>query len=298
MLAVHLERCGVDFTWHDTLSPINAWSASTGAIYPGGSMKFGPDRQCWEVWQRWSQDGYFGDMLEAANYWFGQKHPPHGGKYGVVAEHAGMRRAAVPSYHLNAQRFVPWVRERFRAWERKPNEQGYLDLGAASIYLVSHGFGERFNRAYWGWTRLIELATEAELQQPWPRSAFYFRPNKFVMAYAYPVAGTNRWYAGSSLIMQRPGKLRDLDPYPKYEKWKAKFLQFTNGAATIVDEGIFLTGWRPAAAPADEVWLAEEHAGIYSLRPLWNSGIRHFPKQWAAVAKFLGLPEREWSGLA
>lgn len=295
MLALHLERCGVEFTWHDTLSPVNAWSASTGAIYPGGSTKFGPDWSCWQVWQRWHQEGLFGPWLEAANYWFGSKRPPHQGRYEVAAEHAGMRRAAVPSYHFNAQSFVPAMRQRFIKQQRLVDEQA----APGSIYIVTHGFGQRLHRAYWGWTRLIELDVDPELKSPWSRPCIYFRPNKFVMAYAYPVPNTNRWYAGSSLISQRLGAFRDLDPYPKYDRWKRLFLEFTSGAVRITDESIFLTGWRPAAAPTDGVWLAEHRPGWeYSLRPLWNSGIRHYPKQWAEVAKLLGLPSVEWEGLA
>lgn len=290
LLATLLEQCGVDFTWHDTRGKVNAWSASTGAIYPANSAKFGNDWACWQEWSAWHNRGYFGQHLERCHYWFSSKKPPHEGKYKIVAKHAGLNMAAVPSYHLDAQGFVHDLRARYKGYERKPEviEGKVFFPEGIDAYIITHGFGARLDRAYWGWTRHVELEMD-EAFHTQERAAFYFRPNKFVMAYAYPIAGTDRWYAGSSLHVQKPHALRDLDPRPKYERWKKQFLAITGNAVRIKAEHLFYTGWRPAAAHADQEWVREEAEGVYSLRPLWNSGIRHFPQQWFGLVERLGL---------
>jgi hypothetical protein len=157
-------------------------------------------------------------------------------------------------------------------------------------YIVTHGWGERLGHAYWGWTRLVELTVhpDAFLGVASHRPSFYFRPDRFSMAYAYPVPGTNWYYAGSNIIKQKIGKFKELDPVPKYERWKGIFEKHGEGFVTVGKEGPFLTGWRPAAREEDEAWVRIRGMKL-TLRPLWNSGIRHFPQQWSGVASCLGL---------
>lgn len=289
LLARKLAAAKVDFTWNDTDAPVTAWKASTGAIYPSGSTKFGPDQACWNVWSRWYRDNFLpADVLEPANYWFGHKKPPHEGRYDIVCrseENLGM--AMPPSFHINAQALVLQTRALFA--DRRASV-----AAPAEHHIVTHGFGQRMISTYWGWTRLVELRYD---QYPYgamgQRPSFYFRPNKLVMAYAYPCPGTPYWYAGSSIIYQKVAK--PLDIPPKYAKWKENFLRLSNGAVEVVGEGPMLEGWRPKSQ--DDRWVVKR-GNVITLRPLWNSGIRHFPYQWYQVSKLLGIRDHTYEDLA
>jgi len=299
LLAVFLELHDIEFTWHDTNAQKTAWKASTGGIYPGGSTKFGPDGPCYEVWQQWFlgallKEHPLADHLEECNFVFGHKScAPHKGKYPIIGptDH-GLRMAEPPSYHFNAQTFVPWVREHFTDRQvHASSGQHMMHDETTDFYIVSHGFGARFDGAYWGWNRLVELEYDSAVYgAQGRRPCFYFRPSKILMAYAYPVANTKWWYAGSSLLYQKKEKLKSYTTEPKYEKWKENFTRLAGGAITIVDEGPITEGWRPKAA--DEYWV-DRRSKIIRMRPLWNSGIRHFPKQLKGVLTHLGITRKD-----
>jgi hypothetical protein len=288
MLTTLLLRRGVspdDITWHDTRDPRVAWQASTGAIYPSGSEKFGPDEQCWQVWQDWHHEGLFGEHCERSTYVFGSKAPPHQGRYPLACrtQHS-LGIAGLPSFHLNAQTLVPAVRSRLHAQRVEVGEVLPQDV---DYYIIAHGWGQRLSYVYWGWTRLVTLTYDQQYATA-GRPCVYFRPNKVQMAYAYPVAGTKWWYAGSSIIKQRADARKSLAMEPKYAKWKELFEQLSGGAFRVAQEGPYMDGWRPATAPEDTSWLRRK-GNVLTVRPLWNSGIRHMPAQWAPIAKQLGL---------
>jgi hypothetical protein len=284
LLAWRLASLGVDFTWHDIELPTNAWRASTGAIYPGGSTKFGPDEQCYWAWAKWAERGVYTPWVEPATYVFATKNPPHQGRYAHQRSEHDLGLASLPSYHLNAQGLVESARLAFEDLRTigAPNAAG------PDFYIITHGFGMRLGYAYWGWTRFVELEYERDAGYDTNgRPCFYFRPDKFTMAYAYPVPNTRWWYAGSSIIKQRTGAMHELEVVSKYERWKRTFEELADGAARVREAGEFRQGWRPASR--DEDWMQRKD-NILSLRPLWNSGIRHFPRTWAQVARVLGLP--------
>jgi hypothetical protein len=286
LLAHRLHMYGVPFTWDDLEAERTAWKASTGAIYPATSTKFGPDKECWQVWKAWYEAGQFdrAHLEKSAGMIFATKNPPHEGKYGVDEFDFGIKRGQMESYHLNAQAFVPATRARFADRRVAPA----VGKANAKYHIVAHGWGERLAYAYWGWTRLVELEYPEQYDRNGTRPAFYFRPNKYVMAYAYPVAGTPWFYSGSSIIKQRLGAFKPLDMPTKYIRWASVFTELAQGQVRIVKEGNFIEGWRPAAAETDTSW-ARKRGRVITLRPLWNNGIRHFPRQWAGVAELLGL---------
>lgn len=283
LLAHRLHMYGVEFTWHDIDAPICAWKASTGAIYPADSTNHGPDRECWKVWKSWYEHGYFDakHLEKSSGLVFCTQNPPHKGEYDSTEVAGGLRLGLEPSFHFNAQRFVPCMRKQFA-------EQRLDEAPQGKPLIITHGFGQRLHHTYWGWTRLVELDYPDELQRDGLRPAFYLRPTRFEMAYAYPVAGTKWFYAGSNIIKQRKGKERQLEVQPKYDLWKSRFERFSGGRVKVTAESCFITGWRPAAAEEDTAWVRRKGL-VLTLRPLWNSGIRHFPAQWAAVANQLGL---------
>lgn len=285
LLAHFLDRAGYDFTWHDIGLPQTAWKASTGAIYPGGSEKFGDDARCLKQWDRWYREGIFDEtVLEPAFWWFNHKTaPPHEGRYkpSEPTEH-GLRRAPMNSYHFNAQEFVPRTKARFQDRRAPATEPG-------RVYVVTHGWSERQVHVYWGWTRLVELEYDPEVYGRQQRPSFYFREGRFIMAYAYPVAGTPYWYAGSNIIKQMSGRSRSLEIPPKYERWKANFERLGNGAVRVKAEADMIEGWRPCARDASWAKLGNAGAQV-TLRPLWNNGIRHFPQQLEHFCNVLLMP--------
>jgi hypothetical protein len=287
LLAVQLmDRMGhTNWSWHDIESHHTAWKASTGAIYPSGSEKFGPDLECWKVWDIWEQRHLYGIHCERANYFFGHKKPPHEGKYKVFERTPELRMGDLPSFHINGQSLVQDIRARYK---------GYRTTGVpeqTDVLIIAHGWSERLARVYWGWTELVELEYDECMFGGLHRPCVYFRPNKVQMAYAYPVPGTPYWYAGSSIIAQRTEAMKSLDIPSKSAKWEVLFHKLSGGAFRVKDRGGRIEGWRPAAGPSDTSWAKASWNGQMlrvSMRPLWNSGIRHFPKQLASLYQALG----------
>lgn len=295
LLAHRLKQYGVPFTWHDIDAPLNAWRASTGAIYPAGAKNHGPDEEAFKVWQAWYAMKQFAPahLERSLGFVFCTKNPPHKGAYEHEAYTDTGLRKGPPSYHLNAQAFVSAMRNECHKERLDPIVAGPNgDVKGVDAYIVTHGWGDRLHHVYWGWTRLVKLHVNTVHGDTIPlvgeRPAFYLRPNRFEMAYAYPVPGTDWYYAGSSIIKQGKERMRDLNPVDKYRRWKDIFLRESKGALQIGEESTYLTGWRPAAAEEDTAWV-KVRRNVITLRPLWNSGIRHFPKQWEGVAHVLGL---------
>jgi hypothetical protein len=269
LLAWRLARAKVRFTWHDTDEPICAWMASTGCIYPSGDPF---DRANYKVWARWavSPPWDVDGCVEITGWWYCSKAPPHGAKDFADARVGSLTRGTSPSFHFNAQRFVVLTREKFAAGRRG-------DAPAAGRRVVTHGFGPRLHHWVWGWSRRVRLRISAAVMSHefHPRPSIYLRRGRFVMAYAYAVPGTEWWYAGSSLIVQK-GHPRHLEMPAKYERWKKNVLELSGGLVDVEAEGEFVEGWRPAAAPEDSA-LVRKVDGNLMLKPLWNSGIRHAP---------------------
>ena len=292
LLANFLELADIDFTWHDIDAPQTAWKASTGAIYPANSTKFGDDKACYDMRAHWIQQGLVEPLecTEVCSWWFNHTScEPHGGKFGIGAQMSNdtgaLRMGASPSFHFNAQQFVRASQYRF-AERRRDVRDGHAD---ADFYVVSHGWGLRQGHVYWGWTRLVTLGHSPEFLGPnKERPAFYFRDGRFVMAYAYPKPNSPYWYAGSSILKQKTAKARSLEMPPKYEKWKANFERLSHGMVTVKGEREFIEGWRPACR--DDAWVQRTGRHV-EFRPCWNDGIRHFPQQLSSFGEAVGIPE-------
>lgn len=289
LLSDHLvnEKSQYKLSWNDTDAPINAWQASTGAIYPANSTKFGEDALCYTQWRVWWERLRFPrDVLERCSFWFNHKKPPHEGKYGIAKEtlDGALRQASLPSFHFNAQTFVARTREQLARYR--------VDgvPGDAGVSIVAHGFGDRLSHAYWGWTKLVKLDYDHDVfEEPGldMRPAFYLREGRFIMAYAYPCPGTDLWYAGSSIIKQPRGKLRPLTVEDKFDRWRKNFERLAGGNVVVRDTATpFMQGWRPAPAEGDTQWTTRTVDNLL-LRPLWNSGIRHWPQQLASLQEVM-----------
>lgn len=282
LLALKLLSSGFkNITWEDNDSTRTAWKASTGAIYPANSEKFGDDALCHTYWGE--------DLIniipyvETCTYWFNHKSPPHEGKYKIARTSPGeLNMASLPSYHLNAQKLVPFVRKKLKDGRK---EVGELDPHKQDnvLFIYTHGSTHRLSHVYWGWTVRVKLEYDSHVFEG-RRPCFYFREGRYIMAYAYPIPNTPYWYAGSSIIKQKLGKEKSLEIQPKYDRWKDNFERLANGDVRVVEAEKAIEGWRPACG--DSEWVTRKGNQLF-LRPLWNSGLRHFPHQWWGVEKHL-----------
>jgi hypothetical protein len=284
-IALRLEQEGMPFTWHDSRLRVNAWWASTGAIFPSGDAD---DQWALDVWrEHLGQDG-FADFMEEANYVYCTKNPPHGGRYTSEELVPGIRLAELSSLHVNASQFVLSTRMRFRLQELSVPDGERLRQGDTepNEYVVTHGFGARLERFMWGWTIPVRVRTRPSDLTVGLRAALYMRHGRFTMAYAYPIPGTDMWYSGSSLISQHEPKELDIDA--KFKRWRNDFMELSGGFVTGVSRaGQPRQGWRPVPGREDKAWVRRTADGLLGVRPLWHSGIRQAPLVYAALCKEL-----------
>ena len=283
-----LAERSVPFTWSDTDSAHTAWRACTGAIYPSAS---GRDADGYAAWTRvakgrptWWQLTQHASLLEAADYWYCTKAAPHGVKGFPVKQVGPLKQHPVGSFHFNAQAFVTLTRERFQSSRVEiPAQQ--------DMTVVSHGFNDRLRRYVWGWTQLVKLDTTA-LGTGTRRPSVYLRRGRVVMAYAYPVAGTPYWYAGSTLLVQRTAQERE--PGADVDRWNRRWEALTEGLLPVVDRvWPVVQGWRPSTGsvekePSQALW--ERRAdGTLVVMPCWHSGVRWLPLIVEGLLSELGL---------
>src|SRR5215216_2315142 len=205
VVAHRLAERGIDFTWDDAERDVCAWRACTGGIYPSGIAY---EEAAYNEWRKWATQEWCDGVVEAANFWFLSKRPPHGGNYEVLGQVGPLRLGALPSYHLNAQRFVERTRETFA--EKRVR-------GTAEKKIVCHGYGPRLDHYLWGWHAKVRLRIDPAIQQI-ARPCFYLRTDRFTMFYAYPVAGEpGTWYAGSTTQLQRLASEQAVPP--KLVQW-------------------------------------------------------------------------------
>jgi len=306
-LAQELHHHGVPFTWYDATSMLQgknppgtqAWRASTGCIYPSSEPQ---EEQAYNLWdQSWRHRSWSYPHLEEALWWFNGKVLPHtNGEYRVVQSVNGINRTNKNSLHWNSQAFVTATRDRFRSLERV---QSYP---SADPVVVAHGFdlGPLKPETYyaWGWSAQVELSFSPALGALTfggtfrGRPAFYLRNGRFVWAYAYPRPGTQFWYAGTSMINQKPGKAKELEVPSKFAKWVQTFSQLSGGHVQISNVWPETAqGWRPYGADENAPLVAPfPLAGVaraLRVKPMGASGVRLAPLVVQALFKGLGL---EW----
>lgn len=276
-IALRLEQEGIDFTWYDdgrATDGVAAWPACTGAIFPTGHAD---DLAALDVWRGHLRDRAFAPFMEEADYIFSTKKPPHGGRYGFTELARGVRLGEVTSLHLAGPEWVRATRARFI-------ERAAISPPPGSRVVIAHGFNQRLVRYMWGWTVPVKLRTQ--VYDPCHRPCLYFRRGRFAMAYAYPIPGTDLWYAGSSLISQREPKPLDVEKH--FKRWRGQFMDLGGGFVTgVARAGRPRQGWRPVGAAGDDAWVREID-GRLCVRPLWHSGVRWAPLVWEALREELG----------
>jgi hypothetical protein len=285
LLAWQLLQRKVPFTWNDAETNINAWSASTGCIYPSGDPL---DTIAYNVWKNWvaSPPWRVPGMVETSGYWFCTKSAPNGLKGGIEAQVGPLRRSTFPAMNFNAQAFVAMTRKMF-AMKRLT-----YSAPRAKKVVVTHGFGERLHHYVWGWHRKVRLRFHEDLVNAefCKRMTISLTRGRFVMAYAYPMPGYPEWYyAGSDRVVQKTAK--ELEVLPKYEAWRRNFTSLSGGLIEIMEEGGIAQGWRPAGRPDDDAMVMEltGRFGSVLVKPQRGNGVRHAPLVCRAVMTALGF---------
>lgn len=276
-LAWRLDSLGAPFTWHDAAHAFAAWPASTGSIYPSGIAS---DQACYQLWDAWYhmppwRGKVEAQLIEPADYWYSSKATPHGGPWRASRDEGALRLHALPSYHVNVQSFVSATRGAFEGQRR-------TEPPAGALVVEAHGNNARLVRYTWGWSAPIELEVSERIRGAL-RPCIYVASGRYRFAYAYPKPGTRFWYAGSSMIAQRPDKARELTTAPKYQAWRELFLASCDGLVKRVEiVGAAAQGWRPIGDAADTE-LAIWHQGRILVRPCGSLGVTRAPAVAEAV---------------
>lgn len=272
--ALALERAEINFTWSDIDTPVQAWQASTGMVYPCGDERSEYNRQRWQAWtfQGWLPEG----TAKLCRYVFAHKKPPHEGRYeyGPWWGHDRLQVAAAIGVCVDPRSIVLEARSRF-ADRRVEGEWG------AGPLIIAHGHA-RAKGFVWGWSRKVALRFPEVGNSVSDQTAFYGKRHRFDLTYAYPIPDEpGWWWAGSSLVNQRAPKPHTADDLEnRWHNWldssKVLFDVFD-----VVKTQPIVQGWRPKPVPGDPGELVfDERAGgdpalVYPA--LWHSGVRWAP---------------------
>lgn len=297
-----LHNIGVPFTWHDIEWEYNAWEASTSCIFPTGKAQ---DMLGYKGWTEWvdglapweltagaeQQPG----LVEACDYWYCTKGAPHQSKVKPVSlvreGDTTLRLHGLPSMHLHTQKFVRATRRVFADQRISTKEGKAKHDGEPDRYIVAHGFNVRMKRVLWGWTAPVTLGIDDRLLAAgrYTRPCFYFRPNRYVLCYAFPIAGTSEWYAGSSLIHQEtPKRLHIL---PKLARWQDDLHKYSGGMLQVQSIGEPVEGWRPSTGKVanegtESLWVRDRR-GRLLVQPMFHQGVRWMPNVQNALRALL-----------
>ncbi|MCZ7478927.1 hypothetical protein [Micromonospora sp. WMMC273] len=263
-MAYRLHADGIPFTWHDIDTPVNAWQASAGMVYPAGD-----DRSTVNL-TRWpTLAGIFppGTVIPAA-FAYPHTHPPHAGTYRTRLDLGWIRVADAPAYAVDVPAIVNTARAQFADRRLSGPVPGKPTI-------IAHGHTDRRSTWIWSWTAPVRLHLPDALHHAVPeRIAFYGRTHRFARTYAFPIpTRPNWWWAGTSLLNQR--RPHPLNPDLHLTSWRRNVGQLYPWVR-IVDNEPAIHGWRARQRPDDRGYL--ECDGDRLMFPaLANSGVRWAP---------------------
>lgn len=274
ILALNLERQGVDFTWHDTEARRVAWRASNGVIYPDGDAAAKASKQ---VWDGWVASGLLpADIVSPALFAYSQKSPPHGGTYKPIQLWPGVHSSPPgEAYIVNVAGAVAYTRERFA--DRR------LDSAPAdSTIVVSHGSSERCGGYDWGWTAKARLKLPNAAKRAISDVGgiqMYGRVNRFELAHATSIPGNpDRFKIGTS--SQNSGKSRPNDALAQFAKRIQQVERLFPGVK-VLDAETPVEGWRPRNKRPDDTaprWTPNYDGQRLVLAPAGHNGVRFAPR--------------------
>lgn len=297
LTALTLYDMGIDFSWHDTEEEVQAWKASTGAVYPTGD-EF--DYRCFKEMIRIikRRNTLMGKMLrqhgEVGRWCYTSTNPPHGGSdIGMesIAELADISVSNRYSIHMNNQKLVEAARTYFKDQRTEESDE------CATVQLVSHGFDDAV-RFGWGWhTRVYaEISDELMEHTSGHRPCIYLREGYQVM-YLYPCPTTDLYYLGTSNNIANEPKVRD-EPYiiERLEKVHEHLRRKCGTHVQLMGSaGKPTQGWRPYPAKGDEgPRVRVDDNGVVRIKPQKGSGLRHWPAtQEELVSTLLNHPMKK-----
>lgn len=272
-VALALDEIGEPFTWSDTDERWVAWKASTGCVYPSGDAHLEAGRRWWLAA---IEAGRFEGIAAPAPYRFAHLSPPHGGGYSYADLASGrLREAMPPAVTVNVERLVTTTRERFADRRAEP------EPGATVV--VAHTTPERGDGYLWGWSARVRFA------EPEPstrgRAVYNAKKHRYNNTYAYPVPGTDQWWAGSTMQMVRE---------PREREARAHVAEWTVNAGALlglaaIEVGEIRQGWRPRRRKDDPGDVRQDDRGRWVLPPIATSGIQTGPLVARETLRRLGL---------
>lgn len=271
LLALNLHERDQPFTWHDSASPITAWKACTGMVYPAGDDR---SMEGLRGWQSWLTEGWLPYLrAEPVRYVYAHKNPPHEGKYRAEFDLGDMRVAPTQpgAVGVNVPAIVTSTQLKFQAsrYTACPSD--------ATTVVRAHGFNERLGSYMWGWSARVGLDVPDDLKAACDgmRPAFYSRKDRFQIVYAYPIPGEEGWWAGSAIISQKTP--HSLDIAKHFARWSSAWAELWP-RVPVTHVGEQREGWRPRpAVEVDDAHLVERQGNVITFPPLWHSGVRWAP---------------------
>jgi hypothetical protein len=259
--ALALERAGIPFTWNEINSPVQAWRASTGMVYPAGDAR---SRRNLDLWWNWYESKLFPPRtVTPVAYVYKHKHPPHEGHYDQL-DLGPFRVAKLSAIAVDVPFIVDSARLQFAGRRREAAPRG-------ARVIRTHGFTERCAGFRWGWSCQVQLDLPPELAGLAHRPALYSRRGRFQIVYAYVIpTKPGWWWAGSSLVPQQVAK--PLDAHKHLERWLDAWRELWP-SVPVTGVGELTQGWRPVPVEGDTGTL-----DMRSVPPLWHSGVRWAPE--------------------
>lgn len=269
VLALHLDRRGIPFTWSDPDARRTAWRSSNGVVYPDGDADAQRDAAVWKIWER---DGLLpSGTVAPALFAYSQKHPPHSGKYKPIRLWGDVHSSPPGlAYVVNVPDAVRATRERFAALR--------LDSAPADALVVeSHGYGRRLDALEWGWTATARLHLPAPAQRALDEVGglqLYGRVHRWELAYATSVPGRHGTFrVGTSRIRARGFKP---DAAAEHFAQRAQSLADLFPGVRVLDADAPEEGWRPVPRRGDDL-MTRRIGGVLALPSASHSGVRRAP---------------------
>lgn len=274
ILALNLERRGVDFTWHDTDARRVAWRASNGVVYPDGDAEA---QACKTVWDGWAASGLLpSNIVAPALFAYSQKSPPHGGAYKPIELWPGVHSSPPgEAYIVNVAGAVEYARTRFA-------DQRLDSAPTGSVTVVTHGSSERCGGYDWGWTARTRLklpkAAKRAIEQV-GGIQMYGRVNRFELAHATSIPGApDRFKIGTS--SQNSPKSRPDAALAQFAKRIQQVEKLFPGVK-VLDAETPVEGWRPRNKRPDDTaprWTPNSAEPRLVLAPAGHNGVRFAPR--------------------
>lgn len=263
LVALRMRQARKRFTWSDIDSPVCAWHASTGLVYPGGDARSLYEMALWTGWSR--RNDLLSQAITPAAFVFAHKNPPHGGKYTMTEVFGTARRANAACFAMDVPTFVNSVRELIADYRTDP-ERG-------SAVIRAHGYGTRLGNLVWGWSAPAFLEFPDTLDKP---VALYGKPHRYQTVYAVPRG--DHHMIGSSSIPQGLHPRTEPDLIMRaIGRWTDAF-QTLFPTIKITGIGVPTEGWRPKPVIGDDGRVRRERDGrTITLPPLYHSGVRWAP---------------------